>query len=343
MLASTPSPSALQVDCVDVNSTPCDKPHTLAFSFCPPHPDIPRITTPLALKQSWRPATAKKPTPNRKSRTQHKKSQALHGKQRETPTPRSKAPTSTSNILAKPDHKRSTRAAERYKKTCLPFLKLPAEIRNQIYGYLLISKDPIGISALGTDEYERARSRQLVKRTTFIDNSRHGGLDAPGRSWTTYAFVPVTNEAAPFTSLLGLNWQTRMEASAIFYGANSFVLVDSRCVMPFMSDMSIAIQGMIRNFKIEMNWGYTETPGVPGELPHLGTICGEWGDVLPDLGRCPGLRLKEINFRIRGRPDRMWWTWIRKRYGAGICNLEHLNLEISTSSVEEGLECYRKG
>jgi hypothetical protein len=133
-------------------------------------------------------------------------------------------------------------ATKRQGKVPFPFLQLPAEIRNTIYGYCLVDKQysvSIGIKR------EKAR-RRLVKRGDFV--SQHGEAALEVLKYST-AHTKVALQWRLNTQLcvqlLRVNKQIRDEATAILYAQNLLSFMDPTSLLFFLNQ----IGGNIRDFR----------------------------------------------------------------------------------------------
>lgn len=129
------------------------------------------------------------------------------------------------------------------------FLKLPAELRVQIYRYLLLAHDDIHI---GTIKADPVRASQWLLRRRFPDRSGSQGSKDYGKM-TTYWVEAI----GVHTAILLVNRQTYLEGSRIIYSENRFnfcesdyvPLTDNAAMIPFLKDRSEGSRRLIKHIK----------------------------------------------------------------------------------------------
>lgn len=165
---------------------------------------------------------------------------------------------------AEPRHERSTRAATRFWKAHFPFLKLLPEIRNRIYGLMLVSTTaPVCVHEMPLEKYIIQVKKSFLRRTSYTIDERHYRKPAqyPYHNIKTgYIMHCMPQKHHPSArkcshilvmAILELNRQTREEAMSVFYGQNHFQLENLNTLLPFLTDRPAALNFM-QSFNIEM-------------------------------------------------------------------------------------------
>ena len=112
--------------------------------------------------------------------------------------------------------KGSARKGSLAKKDIFPFEKLPAELRNRIYFFALANIDH-GIM-VPKDEWNWGRQTWWTPRPPIPSEL------SLNRTWHNFLSAFELPQLSLVTNLLLLNHQIHREASAILYGANTFIL-----------------------------------------------------------------------------------------------------------------------
>ncbi|KNG47832.1 hypothetical protein DDE82_005060 [Stemphylium lycopersici] len=127
---------------------------------------------------------------------------------------------------------KATKMSKRLPKhKTFPFMQLPAEIRNMIYGYTL--NDPDGINLAGTFKHRR-RTVQRISEKCQSENS--GGRMYP-KLYLTEQLCKAYEDPAPLTpALLAVSKQIYQEGIDVLYG-NEFIFTDSFALYSFMLNL----------------------------------------------------------------------------------------------------------
>ncbi|KAF2661383.1 hypothetical protein K491DRAFT_451521 [Lophiostoma macrostomum CBS 122681] len=139
--------------------------------------------------------------------------------------------------------KTSKTTVKRRSKASFPFLDLPAEIRNIIYGYCLVDNQyavSIGI------EREKVR-RRLVKRGDFISQHGEAALEVVKSSTAHIKGVlrwRLNNQFC--VQLLRVNKQIHDEAITILYAQNLFSFLDPTSMLFFFNKIGSNIRDIRR-------------------------------------------------------------------------------------------------
>ena len=147
------------------------------------------------------------------------------------------------------------------KRKIFPFLKLPAEVRNMIYGYAL--SDPTGLNFLATT---RAHRRTFVrvsssKMASFANKGRgrhyHWPWGAHRGQLPIETELPIIPPSAMVPQLFATNKQLYEEASSFLY-SSEFVFGDTLALHAFL--LSLGPRGVSRLKKIRLfNWNDTRS------------------------------------------------------------------------------------
>ena len=214
------------------------------------------------------------------------------------------------------------------------FLKLPPEIRNMIYKYIVPMDSIVVIRAVLPDEHEEIMRHGVLTRACLVS----GVAEETGTTYTLsrpvltrtssyairireqYPFTELDGSAGTrssvdsigsitpidptgfktFTGILGTNKHMRTELLRMFYTTNTFHFEDWRTVMPFLTDRTPEALTLIKSFS--MSLGMT----VPRDQdPNDGKssvawdldINKEWGNVLAKVAKFKGLRLEKLHLR----------------------------------------------
>jgi hypothetical protein len=143
------------------------------------------------------------------------------------------------------------------KKRIFPFLKLPAEIRNEIYSHCL--HDPVGIYLFSTTQKFRRtvyRGTELAfrGRPPTLPPRPSGGSDDEDEDEVAQQDQPRT-EFRPFIpALLAVCKQINTEARDILYG-HEFYVKDTLALHSFLVDLGPRAAGYLKNVTLG-EWGF---------------------------------------------------------------------------------------
>ena len=173
-----------------------------------------------------------------------------------------------------------------------PFLRLPAEIRRNIYR-LLLAPEPDGLIPIRTESPERykARNTSIIRRRTcyrvISDRVRSGSSET---SYTGY------KPSAIHTGMLRVCRQIHQEACHTLYSENTFDFdIDIESIVPFCRDLTPAALASVQSIRL-----------VKRALPYCkGFDCCEWRSACTYLAAHTRLRRLTLAI-VGGRPPPMW-------------------------------------
>ena len=138
-----------------------------------------------------------------------------------------------------------------------PFFKLPAEIRNMIYGLVVITDQCLDVRDMHRQEFGKSQKNGTYRsRSTYraLDHpcpcSRRFGTWAPAK--TTYTLDAQHADATMTTTMLSLDRKSREEVVYIFYGGNTFCFTTMSSLMPFMKDRRAESRKCIQNIWLRL-------------------------------------------------------------------------------------------
>lgn len=182
------------------------------------------------------------------------------------------------------------------------FLKLSAEIRNEIYCLTLVIECVI-IEDLHPDEWQAEKEAGHATRTSYKTEDHPKVLcsyDILGRKPCTLNTKKGMNAkisytlsnyfyAHPIIAMLALNRQTRAEAVSVFYGRNIFCFYSMSALVPFLNDRSeLSLQSM-QHFQIQL----VINPAHNRKRRQEG-----WARIFQELHKFPVLNLQKLEVRV---------------------------------------------
>ncbi|KAF1936425.1 hypothetical protein EJ02DRAFT_459542 [Clathrospora elynae] len=136
------------------------------------------------------------------------------------------------------------------KRKIFPFMQLPAEIRNLIYGYALI--DPFGIHLVG----KFIHKRRTVERISAECQDKVSRYQRRTNIMSKFR-AQYENYASLVPSLLAVSKQVHREGLDILY-SNEFIMADSFALYAFLINLGPAKAKHLKTIRL-MGWGYGRT------------------------------------------------------------------------------------
>ena len=218
------------------------------------------------------------------------------------------------------------------------FLKLSAEIRNQIYCLTLVTNFVI-IQDLHPEEWQAEEEAGHAIRTSYKtkDHTQTGCSYTfkNGKICTLYSEQwsnPKVSYTlgrhflimAPTIGMLALNRQTRAEAVPVFYGRNTILFDSMSAVLPFVEDRSeLSLQSM-HHFHLEMELE---------RVKYQKRRSDGWARVFAGLSKIKALNLRKLTVCLNDPECRYAWKlkldiklqrWVHEM--ANITNLDMLGV-----------------
>ena len=220
-----------------------------------------------------------------------------------------------------------------------PFFKLPAELRNIIYGLVVITGRSLIVEDMHPNEFAKSqedgtyqtRSTYLAKDHTCNRNRWSCGLNKfeyidsqPIR--TTYKIGNPDYIYTTTAAMLSLNKQSRDEVAFLVYGGNTFHFITMSSLLPFMKDRTVETRKYIQRLRLTLTIDYRTWNAVCTEQGRSAA----WNAAFSALVKLPHVNIKtlcvtvddrigaisERGLEIRARP----MLWLRN-----LCKFENLD------------------
>ncbi|KAL8995294.1 MAG: hypothetical protein Q9169_004938 [Polycauliona sp. 2 TL-2023] len=194
--------------------------------------------------------------------------------------------------LGAPQYTRSSVMANDLKHSSFPFLRLPAEIRTNVY-QLLLAPDADGLIPIRTEapKIHKARNAVLNRRRT-----RYRVISDRVRSHNSETSYTGYKPSGIETNILRVCRQIHEEACHTLYSENTFDFdIDIESLMPFFSDLTTTAQASVRSVRL-----------VKRALPYCNDFdrC-EWRSACRFLATHTKLRHVTLAI-VGGRPRPVW-------------------------------------
>ena len=142
-------------------------------------------------------------------------------------------------------------------KAHFPFLKLPAEIRNMIYQFALVTDHWIPISDIYPPDFEDLMELDPpLRRTTYLMNVHDAcyceelPLKPYMRTTYEYEWWCHCDGGVDGIALLSVCRQVNTEAVPIFYGMNKFNFCSMQAIVPFFQDRPLTSSSHIKRLRL---------------------------------------------------------------------------------------------
>lgn len=183
-----------------------------------------------------------------------------------------------------------------------PFMKLPSEIRNRIYKFVVLFDKLLKVEDMHPYNFKRHLKEGLCDLRT--DYQFHHGKWSAHLDFTGYYFERTSYDMCVYVddqwekhtlAMLAVSRQTRKEAIWIFYGLNTFRFSSMCTFLAFLSDRTLEALRSLQSIEL------TFCPSIQGRLRRntsAYSVSEYWNQAIKEMAGFQELRVKKLHIRL---------------------------------------------
>lgn len=198
-----------------------------------------------------------------------------------------------------------------------PFFKLPAELRNQIYGLVVVTGQTLIIQDMHIQDFKKSQINNTYQyRSTYLATDHVCGEESSPQSYqsrtvepclfkdpksqplrTTYTLGTLNSIDITTTTMLSLDKKSREEVASIFYGENTFHFTTMSSLVPFMKDRTAETRKYIQRLWLTLTVDDRDWETIFTEYGRPAT----WRTAFSSLVKLPHVSIKKLCVQIDDR------------------------------------------